>query len=187
MPKKKDSICDDVIRSLVAQDTQLWKIAELFGCAQSTIDRRMRKMGLNAKRTGPKSAERHPDWNGGVTYRKGYRYLYTPEHPNAINGRYVAEHRLVMENKLGRYLDRSEVVHHIDGNATNNSESNLMLFGSNAEHLKHELTGKTPEWTEAGKILIQEALEKAHRLLGNTTRPVFYVQEEPQPTHRHQE
>lgn len=45
-------------------------------------------------------------------------------------------HRLVMEEKIGRNLKPGEVVHHIDGDIRNNSPDNLMLFQSQAEHLK---------------------------------------------------
>jgi hypothetical protein len=37
----------------------------------------------------------------------------------------IREHTLVMENHLGRPMEKGEVVHHIDGNKTNNKISNL--------------------------------------------------------------
>ena len=37
------------------------------------------------------------------------------------------EHRLIMENFLGRKLEFNEVVHHIDGNKINNNLDNLDL------------------------------------------------------------
>jgi len=43
-----------------------------------------------------------------------------------------------MEKKLRRKLKQSEVVHHLDGNRTNNSVSNLKLFKSHKEHAKFE-------------------------------------------------
>ena len=43
------------------------------------------------------------------------------------------EHRIVAEKKLGRYLRSDEVVHHIDGNKTNNSPDNLIVL-SNEDH-----------------------------------------------------
>ena len=150
------------IRKMIEQDIQLWKIAEHFGCNRSTIDRRMRKMGLNAKRTGPKSGDRHTNWKGGRKLVKGYWYIYTPDHPYATKAKYVYEHRLVMEYKLQRYLHPKEVVHHIDGNSQNNHVDNLMVFSSNGEHLKHELSGKIPKWTEDGKKRIVEGLLKSH-------------------------
>lgn len=168
-------IDNEVLRKMVENDVQLWKIAEHFGCSRSTIDRIMRKMGLNAKRTGPKAGKRHTGWKGGMKIVGGYRYIYAPWHPNKTKQNYVAEHRLVMERKLERYLHPKEVVHHIDGDPLNNVESNLILFRSNGQHLKHELTGKVPNWTDDGKRHLQEALEKAHKLLGSGVRPKFYV------------
>lgn len=41
--------------------------------------------------------------------------------------RAIREHRLIMENHIGRPLRRDEHVHHIDENKMNNSIENLML------------------------------------------------------------
>ena len=64
-----------------------------------------------------------------------------PEHPQANRHGYVREHRFLMEQKLGRYLTRKEVVDHIDGDPSNNDLANLRLFASNGEHLQATLTG----------------------------------------------
>jgi len=45
-------------------------------------------------------------------------------------------HRNVMEVHLGRKLFTTEVVHHRDGDRSNNEISNLALFATQAEHLE---------------------------------------------------
>ena len=56
----------------------------------------------------------------------GYFYLYMPEHPNAIKkGRYIAEHRYIAEQTIGRYLERNEIAHHINGDKTDNRKENI--------------------------------------------------------------
>lgn len=64
------------------------------------------------------------------------KYAHVPNHPNADSNGYVLEHRIVMENKLGRMLRDGEIVHHIDGNQLNNSVENLQLTDkvSNGKH-----------------------------------------------------
>jgi hypothetical protein len=81
---------------------------------------------------------------------KGYRYLYRPDHPHTTKQGYVAEHRLVVEDREGRLLLPDEVVHHIDGDPLNNAPENLMIFQTNPDHLRHELTGRVPNWTQDG-------------------------------------
>lgn len=53
----------------------------------------------------------------------------------AYNHGFVLEHRLVAEQKYGRKLTSSDIVHHIDGNKTNNNPENIVVL-TRSEHAK---------------------------------------------------
>lgn len=80
--------------------------------------------------------KKNPCWRGGRILLKGYWFIYNPSHPHAWNKKYVAEHRLVMEEKLGRYLKQGEVVHHINHIRTDNRPENLELV-TKSQHSAH--------------------------------------------------
>ena len=52
-----------------------------------------------------------------------------------LNGKRLLKHRILAEKKLGRKLKKLEIVHHIDGNNTNNNLENLLVI-SQSEHCK---------------------------------------------------
>lgn len=83
-------------------------------------------------RTGDKSS----NWKGGYIHNGKYIYIYSPNHPNKTKENYVCEHRLLMEKKIGRYLKKDEVVHHINGIKTDNRIENLVLIKNQSEHNK---------------------------------------------------
>ena len=89
-----------------------------------------------------RTKELAPRWKGGRRTRPdGYVYMLAPDdHPypaytKASGSKYILEHRYVMEQHLGRYLEPNEVVHHIDENPSNNDIGNLRLYSSQSEHI----------------------------------------------------
>lgn len=98
------------------------------------------------------SGERHHAWTGGRNVTsQGYIEVYAPDHPHATQRGYVLEHRLVMEQVVGRYLDPEEVVHHENDNTQDNDPGNLRLFANNAEHKAYEHAKRQRD--EAGRYL----------------------------------
>jgi len=75
------------------------------------------------------------NWKGGRKRRKEYFVVKAYNHPYSDTEGYVSEHRLVMEKYIGRYLKPEEIVHHIDGDGTNNKIENLVLFQNNKQHM----------------------------------------------------
>ena len=75
--------------------------------------------------------EKTTNWAGGRNKNTdGYILIYKPEHPS-YKKNYVPEHRLNMEEKIGRYLIDEEIVHHINGIRDDNRIENLELWSTN--------------------------------------------------------
>lgn len=75
-------------------------------------------------------------WQGGKTLLNGYVYIYTDiPHPRKINGIYVKRSILVAEKKIGRYLKKDEIVHHVNEIITDDRPENLQVL-TLSEHVK---------------------------------------------------
>jgi len=65
----------------------------------------------------------------------GYVKVYIGrKHPLSDSKGFAYEHRLVAIKILGRSMVDGEIIHHIDGDRTNNSEDNIKIVNGNFEH-----------------------------------------------------
>ncbi|MCK4258776.1 MAG: HNH endonuclease [Halanaerobiales bacterium] len=74
----------------------------------------------------------------------GYIAIYIPTHPFCNKDGYVMEHVLVMEEREQRYIEKSEVVHHINKNRRDNRIENLKIM-SFKEHASYHMTERHKE------------------------------------------
>lgn len=116
--------------------------------------------------------ENSNNWKGGKTFHgNGYIYLRNHNHPNRTKSGYVFEHRLVMEKKIGRYLTKEEVVHHINGIKDDNRIENLVLIKSNKEHKTLHNLENNP--MKGKKHTIETKNKISLSLMNNTNRKIL--------------
>lgn len=153
-----------VNRELVEQVRQLAdgsrsskEIAAALGRNPRHIRKILTKHDLPRLDQGSPTGQRNPAYvSGRRINHNGYAMVSAPEgHPHAkIYGNkklgWIFEHRLVLEQKLGRHLEPEERVDHIDGLTLHNHPDNLRLFQSNTAHLQATLAGKAPHWSAEG-------------------------------------
>ena len=156
------------------------EINKITGIALSTLRFRFSKAGiLRSRGDGVRCAAK----KGRLSSNKGLKRVFTPEwcmnisiakklsfkntcagvdlskeYPRITKGEHKGKmiHRLVMEKFIGRELFSHEVVHHIDGDKSNNSIDNLALMTTSAHarlhRLQDQMIGKDRKRTKQGRF-----------------------------------
>lgn len=131
-------LSEEKVKEVVEEKNSVWS-----NLSEEERERRLSNLKSFGKR------EENPAWKGGRRIDdNGYIQILMPDHPFANDG-YVAEHRLVVEERTRKedpnnpllvevkgekYLIPSCVVHHIDEVKTNNASENLMLLRNQSAH-----------------------------------------------------
>ena len=103
------------------------------------IERRTVKAALSLAFPEGRKGKLNPSWKDGTTkvVQSGYIYQYAPDHPNTTKKGYVMQHRLIAESIIGRYLNTDEIVHHVDGDKSNNAPTNLEVLTRSEHVMRH--------------------------------------------------
>lgn len=150
---------EEIVKLYVEERRTVNELATLFSCSVRTIHNYLEKYEITKRSqseimSGRKLTEEHrlkiinnlkhqkgeanPNWKGGVSYTESHGFVYRIVR---VNGKYVKEHRYNMEKFLGRKLESTEEVHHIDKNTLNNEIGNLKIL-SKSEHLRLHQTAE---------------------------------------------
>ena len=120
-------------------------VAHELGINRNSIPAILRRNGTRIRPRKEWVGELASHWKGGRTVGSvGGKYimLLRPDHPNSNNHGYVMEHRLVMEEKLGRYLEKNEIVYHINDDPIDNRLENLEVLSRSMHVHNHFAKGK---------------------------------------------
>ena len=81
-----------------------------------------------------KFGKENPNYKGG-SYINDWGYVMIRK-----NGKYVSEHRTIMENHLGRKLSPNENIHHLNHNKQDNRIENLLIINPSEHSSLHHGT-----------------------------------------------
>jgi HNH endonuclease len=85
-----------------------------------------------------------------------------------VAGRAVAAHRLVAASLLERDLEPGEVVHHVNGNKTDNRPENLRVLPSQRHHMTLEHLERRKAYGVEALFDETEILERLEPVKGST-------------------
>ena len=100
---------------------------------------------MSVARKGKQLREKSSQWKGGAYYRGGYKYVMIALLPESargfaekmVKGNYILEHRAIAAVKIGRFLEKGEVVHHLNGKKADNRPENLIVVSRASHSISH--------------------------------------------------
>jgi hypothetical protein len=161
---------EEFLRKYEDEGMTITELAVHFGIGRKKVQTDMAFFGVHARRIGKRdqSGCKNSSWKGGIVLdsKKKYRYRRMPDHPNACQNGYVAEHIVACCNKYAiPRIPPGFVVHHIDMDKRNNALDNLAMVSLKSHgQLHRQLELIAASLFKTGQIRFVE--EKGYELCG---------------------
>lgn len=151
MPASKfDKQQDIEIAALYKTRLTAQKIADMYGVYKQSVLNSLKRTNTERRSSFDREyscGKNHKWYKDGMRHQAGYLQVHRPEHRLARGDGWIFVHRLVMDEKMGGTLKSTDIVHHKDGDKSNNDIDNLEVYPSNGNHLsKH-----SKEWNRDKK------------------------------------
>lgn len=163
-------LTDDEVRAALESTKYIREACDLLNVSKTLIFRKFRHLLDERKRKSrPPSAS---VLGGRVCWgAEGYVMEHCPNHPKADLNGMVRQHRLVMEQQIGRYLASEEVVHHKNRVRTDNRPENLEIHTRQSHGMEHAEESRERESApltedQVRKTLLGRTTEEAASVLG---------------------
>jgi hypothetical protein len=111
--------------------------------------------------------DREHNGKPAVLDEHGYVRIFQPDHPRATKGGWIFEHRWIVEQQLGRYLERDEHVHHLNHERADNRPENLQLLSA-LEHMA--ITGRENGEALKAAIAARQRIAELERQIADLTK-----------------
>lgn len=122
------------------------KVKMCLNCSREFVPKRKEQIYCSRSCASVSKGKKSSQWmstkknafkTGRLVTEDGYIKVQCGNHPWLRKNHYMSEHVKVMEEYIGRRIRPNEVVHHKDGNKTNNEILNLVLLTRREHHRLH--------------------------------------------------
>jgi len=143
---------DEIVPMYLEQKLSTVQIGEIVGLTAGAVGSVLTSRGVKLRNSKEGFNTRFPkgrfgniasNWKGGKHIYNGYYVVHILNHPRGGHNNRVFEHILVAEKKIGRYLTKDEVVHHINGDKQDNKAENLKVVKRGNHVAYHMHSGKS--------------------------------------------